>query len=316
MLNEDLQACLDWGINKPTQNFRTPGSVKNGRKKRVNVKYHTHADVFITNIPIHAMSLKLIAPKMVTTPINCPAASPEQLEQLCTLIDGNVWSENRLRSHGNKIVFTCLKASQCEICLCEHSRTSMYVCMFDTCIRQFCYCSEGNPKPNKVLWEAPVQANIANILASPDSFSDYNKFVGKRVQLADFKQWVHNTIAFIINGGNSMYVTKNYVSGEINYKYVKEFKHLKAITYPNTNHNADDENSKELCKVAMTKIINSMEPEIAYDRIDFIPYFITPPVDNVFNLFTGFAHKYNAEFIVDAGVYQLITDHIYNIWCG
>jgi hypothetical protein len=126
-------------------------------------------------------------------------------------------------------------------------------------MRQFCYRSEGTPKPNKVLWEAPVQANIANMLASPDSFSD-----------------------------------KNYVGGEINYKYVKEFKHLKSITYPNTNHNADDENSKELCKIA---------------------YFIMPPVDNVFNLFTGFAQKYDTEFVVDAAAYQLITDHIYNIWC-
>lgn len=167
------------------------------------------------------------------------------------------------------------------------------------------------------MWEAPKPAEIPlDILDNTDSFDDYSKFVAKQVKLSDFTQWVRNTIAFVIAGGNSLYVTKSYKNGEISYNYVKGFPHLKYIEYLNVNHNPLDRNSKPTAQVKMAAVIESMNTEIAYSQVDFIPYFNVRLTDNVFNLFTGFAHKFDPEFIVDPAAYQLITDHICNIWCS
>lgn len=133
--------------------------------------------------------------------------------------------------------------------------------------------------------------------------------------MSDFKQWVRNTIVFVI-AGNSLYVTKSYKNGEISYNYVKGFPHLKYIEYPNVNHNPLDQNSKPTADVKMAAVIESINTEIAYSRVDFIPYFTVRPTDNVFNLFTGFAHKFDPEFVPQPVSYQLITDHIRNIWCS
>ena len=155
LLSDDLCKCLNFGVNKTTQNFRTPGSIKpDGRKKRVSKCDYMNA--FITLIPEHAVALKSIAPAKSANNIRIDNLPKEKLDLLHELIDGNIWAQDNKQSQDNKIVFNRLMPSHCELCNRTHDYSAMYVCVFDTCIRVFCYRSEGNPKPSVVLWEAPM----------------------------------------------------------------------------------------------------------------------------------------------------------------
>lgn len=139
LLTEDLLSCFDLGVNKTTQNFRTPGSTKsNGRKKQV-YKQYSYFDAIVTLIPEHAVALPSLAPMKAAAEIVTENIPAEKLEILRGLIDVTIWRQDNKRSRGNKVMFNQLVPSHCELCNRMHDHSAMYVCVFDTCMRIFCY---------------------------------------------------------------------------------------------------------------------------------------------------------------------------------
>lgn len=138
------------------------------------------------------------------------------------------------------------------------------------------------------------------------------------------REFVHETIAMVINGGQSMWVTKNIIEGEIEYKMVK----CESSAEKNFNHNfsfiidwVEYDPAAKKKKVKKTDVeadvvevklgektlrprittlfaeMIAIRRDISYSRIDFVPYIRARGWDNterVFNQFTGLIsdHEY------------------------
>jgi hypothetical protein len=306
---EDIVKCVDWNVNKSTQNFRTPGSIKEGGMKRV-ANPHMYIDAMITLFGPNTHLLPLIAPVKAVADYTAVGISAEQLEIIKSKVDPEIWMHNERRSGGNKVAFDRLKRSHCEICGREHDHSGIFVCAFPDSIRQFCY--RDDQKRSIELWHAEKPVPKMADLTHKVYFSDYLKYSNQVYENFDeIKQHIRDTIAFIVNGGNSIYVTKNECDGSSVYNIMK----IRTLKQSHPTQFALRAQNK-ITSVSLADIVASMHGEIAYDRIDFIPYLHEPPnLNRVFNLFTGFKHQYDAGFEVEYEKIRLICDHIRNVWC-
>lgn len=300
---------LDWGVNKKTQNFRTVGSTKEGRTKRVIDG--NEQDVWITlcgDVPV----LKEIAPAEMRKEFSVVLPGAINWELIREKVDPEIWNYNEKRSSGNRLEFKRRKASHCAICDRNHDSSDMYICVFDSSIKQYCYRDGGALKKSIVLWEKPKEVFVAENITNRDHkvyFSQYTDFLKNVYEdIVPIKQFICDTIAYIIDGGNSFYVTKNDDKGVMTFSIIKEFTMRDEISI------------REGPKIKGRKfrdLVVEMHKYIAYDKIVFIPFLRNPPIviGKVFNMFTGFTYAFDPGLIVEEEKFNLITKHIENIWC-
>lgn len=161
---------------------------------------------------------------------------------------------------------------------------------------------------------------------NPSKFRDHIELFSEPVSEELIIKFIVNNIAYIVNSGNSYYITKNFR------KIVnKDFFNNEKSTYEMIYEMADigafihseilvfDDNL--IPKVKLFKdFINKVITKISYDYLDFVPCspMIKQDYNNkdIFNTFTGFMHDYDDNFIVDMDVVDIFLNHINKIVCN
>ena len=298
---------LDCGVNKPIQFFRTVFSVKEGRRLN-GMKNLPISDYFITvTKDCHILEDK------------CP--EKEEPKEAMIVVDDDVLKvalENLAKlypgvyepvdSFNNIITLRRQLPCYCNIHKREHDKDNAFLTVFPNVVKFYCRRSDNDdtkPWPFEVIWEVPrVIKDIKNTV-----FDDYLKFIGKPVNIDEFRAFVKQTITFIINGGRSLYVTKNIRRGEPDFTYIKP-EELRKILPKITYKKLDGESTT----VKMYTIIESMQNIIAKSRIDFIPYNTEYKHTDVFNEFLGFKQSICND--CEVTIIKLFMDHIRFIWCN
>lgn len=298
----DLAKYIDIGVNKPKQTFRTAYSTKEGRQKIPNIGY-SRKDCMIT-IVNGLIVLPLKAPPEVINDRNIIPVG-EITFDVDKYIDRDVWILGKVRE--NRYEFNRLKTSHCAICDREHTRENMFVCVFPNCARMFC---RRDTTKNILLYE--IEEDFTSLY-----FGDYGKFAGKFPKLDQIIAWIRSNIVFVVNGGNSYYITRDVYNGRITYDIVKTLRgSLPKITYQNPKYDKTDDKSKPYITEALSKILSRVQSAILYKWAEFIPYSPIKPAlqtADIFNTFSGFEARYNAELIIDTTLVQPWLDHIMNI---
>jgi len=145
-----------------------------------------------------------------------------------------------------------------------------------------------------------------------DSFIDYLKLQSRLCTSDDLMDFVKNNIAFIADGGLSVYITKNFInSNDIKYTALSASEAKKS--FKEICFNVNDRDFDNLWKVVM-----HCRSAITYSHRDFIPYGARgDPWDYsslIFNTFSGFIHNYESEFIVDLSKIERFREHILKVW--
>ena len=201
------------------------------------------------------------------------------------------------------------QAIQCDICEKEHDMdNTLYMTVHKDKVLKHCRLAERftKKKQSKI---------ILRLTQQEEYFSDWPKYNNRSVD--EFRGYVKKTIAFIINGGNSFYVTRNKVKNTIknrntSWQIMNIMLKAKMSTFSMLG-NVIDKDGK---KIPMGIIIKEMNGEIAYDNITFEPYLIEDKTPKeIYNMFGGFKHKYDPEHEVEMQKIEMILTHIKEIWC-
>ncbi|GMF16994.1 unnamed protein product [Phytophthora lilii] len=153
-------------------------------------------------------------------------------------------------------------------------------------------------------------------------------------------KFIKNNIAYILQGGNGYYFTKNRDAfGDIDYTVIPPIKQLDMMFDINnaielnddglieTDNTEFDTDTDSIITVQLSDVIHHYRDDITFGKVDFMPYDAkTGAYDSqlntfgwnsneVFNKFNGFVHTYNSNFIVDQSKFKLFKDHIKHIWC-
>jgi len=199
----------------------------------------------------------------------------------------------------NIIRFKRIRETYCELCEKNHdSDNTLYITVHKDKVIKHCRLTER-------FRGKKVSRVILRLAEEKEYFEDWPKYCNKTIK--EFKEFIKKTIAFIINGGNSFYITKSYKDGCT----VNNILKAKANTFVmmGTITNGDK-------VIPMSEIIKGMTSEISYRNIEFNPYLKedkTPK--DIYNIFGGFRHKYDENHFVDMSKIKLILDHIKEIWC-
>lgn len=141
---EDLIACIDWSVNKKTQNLRLAYSTKEGRKKRIPTGF-TFEDTLVTNTKGLPMLPKLADYSYKNSEF-ADAGIP--LDAMAT-IDPTIWATGSKK--GNMLSFLRLKASHCDICNREHTSIGMYIFVANDKVLRGCY----HGTEYRTIWTTP-----------------------------------------------------------------------------------------------------------------------------------------------------------------
>jgi hypothetical protein len=178
------------------------------------------------------------------------------------------------------------------------------------------------------------------LLAQKDKFyfSDYLDFHEKLFSdYTQFNRYVKQTIAKIINGGNSLFITgeRLYTKGSHYLKdeetYTRKFTELNCLPCSKPteayelsiiNPSFDitqpiDKNNSMIITKRFCDVINKYTMRNFYKTVDFIPYLIPPAKENmnVFNMFEGFRFPYQEQKDVPETVKPWIN-HILEVVCS
>jgi len=147
------------------------------------------------------------------------------------------------------------------------------------------------------------------------TFSDINQVV----------RWIDQTIAKIMMGGNSLYITSDFWKGSKHFTEMNMLPCSKPTEayYINIINPDFDVNIPVAIKNPMTikidckDIINSHTMMDFYKAVDFVPYLIPPAEESkdIFNMFEGYKFQYTEVKETPACVQPWI-DHIHNIVCS
>lgn len=161
-------------------------------------------------------------------------------------------------------------------------------------------------------------------------FQDWRKLREiKNITYEEVAEYCKRAFAFVFNGGNGFWITKNYKDGDIHFEILKTlYGDSLDITFSNSSNVSNETSEKEENKINLVQVLKSIKQEIAYDYFDFIPYSPTQikndsdfleKTKNTFNLFTGFKAKpiwdlegYYNDYYKRVDV---LFSHIKNIWC-
>jgi hypothetical protein len=145
---------LDTGVNKNRQNFRIPGSCKNGRVLRLG--NNQMADCLIT----YTAKCKILPdnPKAMTSPVPTPILPGGPLPRdILEAIDPNTWSLDR--QDGGMYVFKRLAASYCDICDRVHEKDGMFIISHkDGRVTQHCF--RNSEKKSRTIKSVAGQFSI------------------------------------------------------------------------------------------------------------------------------------------------------------
>ena len=189
---------------------------------------------------------------------------------------------------------------------------------------------EGLVKEQKKLFEGVKKAAAENDLelskVEKFYYTDVPKFHKKT--FPDTKQvvrWIDQTIAKIMMGGNSLYITSDFWKGSKHFTEMSMLpcSKLTEAYYINIINPDFDVNLPVATKNPMTikidckDIINSHTMMDFYKAVDFVPYLIPPAEESkdIFNMFEGYRFQYTEVNETPACVQPWI-DHIHNIVCS
>ena len=163
---------IDTGVNKSTQNFRIAGSVKEGRKKCVDNK-HEWYEGLIASDNDYIPTLPELCPcgpcgpcgdKILIHDIINNTNITEEQRKLIRENIGTDFEYNPTRDKNNILVFDRITTGYCSICLREHDRSGIYVCIFDDKILKYCFRNEE--KKYEVIWQGEKKFNIMDIVSN------------------------------------------------------------------------------------------------------------------------------------------------------
>jgi hypothetical protein len=144
-----------------------------------------------------------------------------------------------------------------------------------------------------------------------NTFGYFPTFYNKINKYDVVKKWVHDTIAFVTNGGNSFYVTTERVNGEEKTNRIKNFhtsinKSIKIAI-------DDEETNKKFKMMKIKDIIENELENITYLEYNFIPN--SPLKENklykdILNVYKGAPIKYDNKFKIDMKLINPFLRHI------
>ncbi|RLN49924.1 hypothetical protein BBJ28_00015563 [Nothophytophthora sp. Chile5] len=148
-----------------------------------------------------------------------------------------------------------------------------------------------------------------------NSFIDYLELQKSPQTYASMSTFITNNIAFISDGGQSVYLTKNLSSADKNIQYktiaLSEAKGAFSLMF--------DIIGEEKPKSLMS-LISKFQATITYSHRDFIPFGAkAEPWDYsclIFNQFSGFIHPYESNFQIDYSLIAGFLGHIESIWAN
>jgi len=81
----------------------------------------------------------------------------------------------------------------------------------------------------------------------------------------------------------------------------------------------------EFSKSLEYKVLERVQRDICYEKVGFKSWLVNPVTKGTlanttgckeFNLFTGIAHNYDPTFEIDTNKFNLLTNHLLEVWCG
>ena len=153
----DKYKNLDKGINKMIQNFRMPGSVKNGRKKEPFGVYMWEDGI----VSINNEEIPILEEKIREEKEDYKIEEIDKEKEL--IIKEKIGPEFVYRSTKNNIIiYDRIRKSYCGICKREHEREGIYVCVLGNKIIKRCFRQEG--KVYEIIWRE--EFNILGIMTN------------------------------------------------------------------------------------------------------------------------------------------------------
>src|ERR1700730_1222206 len=104
--------------------------------------------------------------------------------------------------------------------------------------------------------------------SNPVKYSDYTKFYSSAHKIEEIHQWIINTIVFVVAGGQSYWLTKNFDrNGKLTICPIKNI-------YSSLSEKIKyiDENEKTISNKSLKKIILDNKHDITCDWYEFVPY--------------------------------------------
>lgn len=102
------------------------------------------------------------------------------------------------------------------------------------------------------------------------SYGDYPYFYNKINKYEDVSKWVNDSISFVTNGGNSFYITKEIINGDIQ---ISRTKNLHSTLNENIKiQDNDEKTNKKFNQKKIKDIIKENIENILYKKMDFIPF--------------------------------------------
>lgn len=296
-LQGHLLKYVDMGVNKSIQSFRTPFSTKDGRTKIP--KTLTRLNTMITTTEGLCQELPLMAPSVVDYKAIPTGTDPAYNDIINNIIDVNIWI--LYKQSGNRYDYHRLRPAFCDICNREHQHENMFVVEKLNTLIMYC---RRNKQQSKVIYTAPI--DTTNMY-----FGDYNKFINNTPRFDDIIAWINKNIFYIVNGGNSFYITRNSIDNNTRYEITKTLNCLSDV------HLLTIDNIVNGPPLKLLSVIKSHRHKIQYNHIDFVPYPPTNPYiqdnQNVFNMFTKLAAVYDPALDINMTYVQPWLDHVYNI---
>ncbi|DAZ97800.1 TPA: hypothetical protein N0F65_009546, partial [Lagenidium giganteum] len=181
-----------------------------------------------------------------------------------------------------------------------------------------------------------IKAKKRIYFKSEKTYLDVIKLKKSIVAMERLYTFIKGNIAYILQGGNGYYLTKNRDAfGEINYEVVKDIRNFDMGFSINNAIELDDdglieidntETETDIVGLRLMDVIGHYRDDITFGKIDFMPYNAKTGAcdaklskfdwnsNEVFNKFNGFVHKYDPGFIVDQTKFKSFTTHIQEVW--
>ncbi|GMF35233.1 unnamed protein product [Phytophthora lilii] len=155
-------------------------------------------------------------------------------------------------------------------------------------------------------------------------YADYLTMQDEVISCKEMMKYIFNNFALILNGGDAFFISKNFKKRAdgvrvVSYQYLKyaSIKNLPGsfrvdVINPETKEN-------ETHSIYIWQLLIRWQSHIAYHDMRFSPYGAKIGYDwsnkEVFNMFTGFVHTYDSEFVVDEDRIARYLAHIREAWC-
>ena len=172
-----------------------------------------------------------------------------------------------------------------------------------------------------------------------ETYLDVISLKKRTITMERLYKFIKDNIAYILQGGNGYYLTKNRDAfGEIDYEVVKDIRQFDMVFNINNAIELDDDglietdntefDTDSIMSLPISDVIHHYRDDITYGKVDFMPYNAKTGAcdthlntfdwnsNDVFNKFNGFVHTYDPNFVVDESKFKCFGGHIKHIWCS